>query len=973
MKKFVLFTFFFFSINAVQSQTLTSITPNQGLAGNIISAVITGQNTFFQVGCSQGVGQVRLKKDQCTVLTGVNVLTLGNDSVSCLFSIPPSVLNGIYDLEIVRISGGSLFLNSAFSITGGSTMTVSSILPSNVNESETVNFTLNGQNLGSLYNSSFNVSFRKGNFTFNSIAISVIDPNNLLVTAYVPAYIDSGLYDVKLTTAGFACYDLPGAVTVHTTAPKRLVAVSPNQITAGTTLTASISAENTYFMSGSPTGLNIIELRDQNCNIITGTNITVYSDTSAAADFQIPATARNGFYDVFLSTRMNTSYLLPSSVEITAGLDKDISSFFPSTGLANSLLSATVTGVNLDNIINAGPVSAEIVSSSGFSVSAMNILSVSVDSATMEFSLPVYADNDFYELRVNSATGCYTLPLAVQISGGQPRELLSINPASAYRGQSLTALITGSHTFFMSGTFPGGIRKVDFEGQMPGNYNFSILPPDINVLDSNQVEVTFSVPLSMPAGFYDVTTETNAGDRWTLHPGFEIKGVLLDGTVTFDVDSSGTFNAGDMPLNGRRVMLLPDSIISITNANGYYYFSVDSGQYTVTMDNDTNWFVTTSPTQYSLHVDTTDNSLLDFGLQPIVEEYDMSMTIAAGNPRCGTSVFYTLAYSNRSTVPTDGQVYFVHDPRLQYGSSTPAYDYISNDTMYWNYSSLQVYESRQILVLVTMPGLPGDTISNYAGATAIENGSVVADDQTSSWVVVRCSFDPNDKSVDPPGVGTDGFVLINEYLEYLIRFQNTGNDTAYNVLIVDTISGSMDMSSFSILANSHPLETHLKGNVVEFSFNNIMLPDSIVDEPASHGFVKYRIRAKQNISVGTTVENTAGIYFDTNLPVLTNTTFNTLTDLLPVAVFPVLNDQYNQLLLYPNPASQSFSILMGKSFGDKASIRIVNSQGQLIRSLSSSSNLESINVEEWPEGIYFILVTSSDAKFRSAAKLLRLH
>jgi hypothetical protein len=49
-----------------------------------------------------------------------------------------------------------------------------------------------------------------------------------------------------------------------------------------------------------------------------------------------------------------------------------------------------------------------------------------------------------------------------------------------------------------------------------------------------------------------------------------------------------------------------------------------------------------------------------------------------------------------------------------------------------------------------------------------------------------------------------------------------------------------------------------------------MLPASSVNEPESHGYIVYRIQPKSDVVVGETIHNTASIYFDYNLPVLTN-------------------------------------------------------------------------------------------------------
>ena len=59
-----------------------------------------------------------------------------------------------------------------------------------------------------------------------------------------------------------------------------------------------------------------------------------------------------------------------------------------------------------------------------------------------------------------------------------------------------------------------------------------------------------------------------------------------------------------------------------------------------------------------------------------------------------------------------------------------------------------------------------------------------------------------------------------------------------------------------------------------------MLPDSNVNEPASHGFIKYSIKKYNTVGIGSVIKNTAYIYFDFNAPVVTNTVVNTVTDFI---------------------------------------------------------------------------------------------
>jgi uncharacterized repeat protein (TIGR01451 family) len=136
------------------------------------------------------------------------------------------------------------------------------------------------------------------------------------------------------------------------------------------------------------------------------------------------------------------------------------------------------------------------------------------------------------------------------------------------------------------------------------------------------------------------------------------------------------------------------------------------------------------------------------------------------------------------------------------------------------------------------------------------------------------SFDPNDKSVYPT---SNVDISSDRWLTYTIRFQNTGTADAEHIFITDTLSSSLDLSTFSLLSYSHqPLTQVYNDGLLKFSFPNIHLPDSNTNEPASHGFVQYKIRAKDSLSIGSTIENTANIFFDFNAPVITNTTSNTI-------------------------------------------------------------------------------------------------
>ena len=147
------------------------------------------------------------------------------------------------------------------------------------------------------------------------------------------------------------------------------------------------------------------------------------------------------------------------------------------------------------------------------------------------------------------------------------------------------------------------------------------------------------------------------------------------------------------------------------------------------------------------------------------------------------------------------------------------------------------------------------------------------------------SFDPNIKSVQPEGLGPSYYIPSGQRLKYRIDFQNTGTDTANYVEINDQLNiyynnNIFDFSSIEIVGTSHPCHYEYNNNTFTCKFFNINLPDSSVNQLASHGYVEFTIKTFQNIANGTSFLNRAQIIFDSNSPVLTPFVRNTICNIV---------------------------------------------------------------------------------------------
>lgn len=198
------------------------------------------------------------------------------------------------------------------------------------------------------------------------------------------------------------------------------------------------------------------------------------------------------------------------------------------------------------------------------------------------------------------------------------------------------------------------------------------------------------------------------------------------------------------------------------------------------------------------------------------------------------------------------------------------------------------FESGSVrLIIITDENSPQENISRFVTAcdlSASENSPLdfAAGDldlfHDHECRQVTGSFDPNDIQVFPGGTGETNCIEIEQDLEYLIRFQNTGTDTAFNVSVYNEISENLDLLSLEIIDVSHNMDLEISDRELRFRFDDIYLPDSNVNLLGSNGFIKYRIRQNQENVIGDVIDNEADIYFDFNAPIKTNTAFNTIGD-----------------------------------------------------------------------------------------------
>lgn len=410
--------------------------------------------------------------------------------------------------------------------------------------------------------------------------------------------------------------------------------------------------------------------------------------------------------------------------------------------------------------------------------------------------------------------------------------------------------------------------------------------------------VPYKVPGCNYVGYPDMATIPECS---VSNPNGCIAPPQITGTIYHDANSNCIFDGNETTAYGQKVSLMANGNIVqqyITRVNGFYYFGgLSNGNYQVVAD--TNQLLdVTCPINatHTVTVGTQANNGINFGAE-CPQSLDVSVASIAivGGLRPGVLsqchvVIEGMGLGGACLAGVSGQL-TVTLPQLYTYQSTLANALAPTtttaNTLTWDINDLGTIDLRndfRFWSRVSNTATANDTICIMANI--IINGTDVdlSNNQLQTCLPARAAYDPNNKLVDPAG----DIEPVQEWLTYTVNFQNTGNAPALDVYVLDTLPAELDPYSIQVIASSHDHSTQVFQNgIVKFDLPNINLIDSLTNEPESHGYVRFKVKVKPNLPIGTTINNRVGIYFDFNPVVMTDYATNTIAIPLPnIAINP---------------------------------------------------------------------------------------
>ena len=352
----------------------------------------------------------------------------------------------------------------------------------------------------------------------------------------------------------------------------------------------------------------------------------------------------------------------------------------------------------------------------------------------------------------------------------------------------------------------------------------------------------------------------------------------VSGLLFFDHDQDCAQDVTDEPIPFRVMEITPGPEHAITNAQGLFSRNLGYGSYTLDQQAGTELIQlcpANDPIPFTLSggtplvtIDIADSSAIPF---------DLALFGAHGPTRVGFNASYHLDARNLSGALSGPiTLAFVIDTELTYVGASPSPTTIAGNTLTWYLPALGAFGSTDIHITLNVPAninLLGTAVTCSASVSNSVGEATLANNAIALTSTITAAVDPNDKTVRTSSgtSATQYFIGTDAWLDYTVRFQNTGTDTAFTVVIVDTLPAAVDPLSFQPGAASHPFDVAMSGDgIVTFTFSNILLPDSNVNEPASHGLIGFRVRLDEPVLPGTLISNAADIFFDFNPPIRTN-------------------------------------------------------------------------------------------------------
>jgi uncharacterized repeat protein (TIGR01451 family) len=428
----------------------------------------------------------------------------------------------------------------------------------------------------------------------------------------------------------------------------------------------------------------------------------------------------------------------------------------------------------------------------------------------------------------------------------------------------------------------------------------------------------------------------------------------ISGTVYADVDGDCLQDQGEPGIPYQVLQVQPGDHYILADAMGNFNTELPFGSYFMNASNpDYDVICPTFPAPFDLN-GPSPSAIINVAMDPIADP-DLSSFVSMGVHVPGFDPNYYVSVNNAGPYTFNNVVLDLYfDPMMIPVFSSGSPDLVGPGHYQWTIDEVGPYTNIGFNLIFTVPAnasLIGTQVTATSTVVPANPDGDPSNDSYSTTRTIVGSFDPNDKQVQTSSQLADGFYFIDvdEWVDYTIRFQNTGTAPAINVVLIDTIPIELDLASLEILGGSHSFTPSIDpGRVLRFEFPGIMLPDSTSDFAGSQGFVSFRLKPVEEIDtlLEEIISNEADIYFDFNEPIRTNAAVLMITI--------TVGQEENEMALigvFPNPAQEMVEMRLD---GGSWMLEVIGIDGRVIQTVSDAADRHVLDISQMAPGHYTI-------------------
>jgi PKD repeat protein len=529
--------------------SVSSITPNTGGQRTTVSITdLTG--TGFQNGATVKLYRAPVGSPADEIpATGVTVVS--PTKITCQFVLPRYLWDGDlgkWDVVVTNPNGDSETFTDGFTVVRP-VLSASSIAPDAGLQGETVAIT----NLaGTGFQNGATVMLQAiGHADIPGTNVATVSPAQMTCTFAIPATAAVGYWNVTVRNANGDTATMMNAF--HITKPVLSVSsIAPNTGAQGATV-AITNVAGGGFQNGAT-----LKLTRTGSTDINATGVTVASASKITCQVAVPATAALGDWNVVVTNPNGDSTTLTNAFHVVAGAIT-VTSISPASGLPGTTYPTVyVLGTGFADgaevALRAGP--------GGAVINATGETWINATAIRCSLDIPADAYPGLYRVSVKNPNGDWIGKADGFTVTTRAPSLIGISPASASRGSTITAYLSGSFTngdevTIYGGAVPIGVSAVTWVNATTLRCNITI--PSTASLGAYTVLVGNSMGSDDLAGGFTVTDPLTVT---AIAPNISARGTTVSTTIT------GTgFTAPATVKLSKILSLMPPRIESITATN----------------------------------------------------------------------------------------------------------------------------------------------------------------------------------------------------------------------------------------------------------------------------------------------------------------------------------------------------------------------------------------------------------------------